>query len=249
MPKKYYVYLYLDPRVTPPEPIYVGKGYGARSHAHLSWTHNPWLRRKIRRIREAGLEPVIKIVRHGLDADEAGEHERMLIREYGRADLNLGTLCNFTDGGEGSTGRVVSEETRALWSKQRCGKPQTARQYAANCARRQTPEARRRASAANKGRKPSAETVEAIRQYNRTRPITDAMREKWSRTRKAMGVSQDHQKKMQEGKRRAIESRSPEEQEKIFKKISEKNRGAKRSEETKRKMREAWQRRRERGSA
>jgi len=243
VPQKFYVYLYQDPRCLPPKPIYVGKGHGDRAFAHLSWTHNPWLRRKIRRIREAGLEPLIEIVQDNLTSEEALQEEQTLIAEIGRADLGAGPLCNFTDGGEGTTGWVPSEATRHLWSKQRSGS-QTPAQYTANCQRRHTNTAKRKISEANKGRALSEEHIEAIREHNRTRPITDAMRAKWSSTRKAKGLSQAQQDKMRAAKEQAQAARTPEEQAAIVEKSARKNRGRCRSEETKRKMREAWERRR-----
>lgn len=243
MPQQFYVYLYQDPRCDPPEPMYVGKGHGNRIFAHLSWTHNPWLRRKIQRIREARLEPLIEIVKEGLTSEEALHEEQKLIAKIGRADLGKGSLCNFTDGGEGTTGWIPSRITRDLWSKQRCG-PQTAAQYHANCERRHTNAAKRKISEANKGRSLSEGHIEAIREYNRTREITDEMRAKWSVSRKARGICTEHQRKMQTGKERAQAARTPEEQAAIVEKSAQKNRGQRRSEETKRKMREAWERRR-----
>lgn len=40
------------------------------------------------------------------------EKEKEFIKLYGRKDLNLGTLCNFTDGGEGKEGVLHSKETK-----------------------------------------------------------------------------------------------------------------------------------------
>ncbi len=42
----------------------------------------------------------------------AFDKERELISLYGRLDLNTGCLINYSDGGEGNTGRVVSEATK-----------------------------------------------------------------------------------------------------------------------------------------
>lgn len=52
----------------------------------------------------------------------ACELEELLIQEYGRRDLGLGSLVNMTDGGEGRTNVVVSDETRKKMSKTRTGK-------------------------------------------------------------------------------------------------------------------------------
>jgi len=245
MSQKYYVYVYLDPRHYPPEPVYVGKGHGKRAWAHLSWTHNAWLRRKLQRIRRAGLEPVVEILQKGLTAGEANEQERLLIAQHGRADQGKGTLCNFTDGGEGTPGRVPTPETRALWSQQR-SRPQTPAQYAANCARTQTAQSRSRISEATKGHQwHTPGQIEAIQRSNATRKVSEETRTKMSVTRKAKGLSGSRQEKMRTAKKRAQESRTPEEQAAIVEKTASKNRGKKRSEETKRKLKEAWARRRE----
>jgi hypothetical protein len=45
--------------------------------------------------------------------DEAFKIEKELITLIGRKDLQKGSLCNLTDGGEGSTGLLISDELRA----------------------------------------------------------------------------------------------------------------------------------------
>lgn len=48
---------------------------------------------------------------------DAFEKERELISFYGRRDLGLGPLCNLTNGGEGESGRIVTEEAREKYRK------------------------------------------------------------------------------------------------------------------------------------
>jgi hypothetical protein len=43
---------------------------------------------------------------------EVNELEKQYIKHYGRRNLGLGTLCNLTDGGDGSVGIIATEETR-----------------------------------------------------------------------------------------------------------------------------------------
>lgn len=139
-----YVYIYYDPRKTPLEPIYVGKGQGKRMIVHKTRAKNPILKRKIEHIKEAGLEPVVEKHIDDITHDEAMKIEMELIAKFGRIDLETGTLCNLTEGGEGTVGRIASEETRKLWSEQRKGKKQTEAQYRANCNRAPVSEERRK---------------------------------------------------------------------------------------------------------
>jgi predicted GIY-YIG superfamily endonuclease len=64
------------------------------------------------------------LLEEGLSESEAFEREIYWIKRIGRRDLNKGTLVNFTDGGEGVSGRIykVSEETRKKLSKALSGR-------------------------------------------------------------------------------------------------------------------------------
>ncbi len=78
-----YVYLLLDPRTSPPEPFYVGKGVGNRIFAHLraalvSPADGDKLAR-IRSIRQDGFEVEHVVLRHGLGPECAAEVEAALI--------------------------------------------------------------------------------------------------------------------------------------------------------------------------
>lgn len=54
----------------------------------------------------------VEILAESSDYDFIKEREIEFIKLYGRRDLKEGTLCNLTNGGEGSHGWVISEETR-----------------------------------------------------------------------------------------------------------------------------------------
>jgi len=125
---KYYVYVYLDPRKKGKyyyenicflfEPFYVGKGSRLRYKSHLyeaykeKGSSNKLKSSKIRKIRESGKTPIIVLAQESLSEKEAFAYEEKLIREIGRIDLKSGSLSNFSYGGEGSSGRIVSKETR-----------------------------------------------------------------------------------------------------------------------------------------
>lgn len=112
----YYVYLYLKPDGTP---FYVGKGKGDRWKAHLVEASKKATKDKnrlkintIKKILKQGQEPIVKFVDTNISEDQAFELECFLISEIGRIDLGTGTLTNLTDGGEGQSGYVYSEERR-----------------------------------------------------------------------------------------------------------------------------------------
>lgn len=111
----FYVYLYRDPRPTKGrQPVYVGKGSGRRATLHWKYGNkvnrvfDAWLGA----IRRLGLEPIIEIVAEFEIEAEAFEKEIELIALFGRKDTGTGPLCNCTDGGEGGSGKVVTEEQR-----------------------------------------------------------------------------------------------------------------------------------------
>ena len=57
-------------------------------------------------------EYLVEITHKDICYEEACSIEKYLISFYGRANKKEGTLCNLTDGGEGTLGAIVSEETR-----------------------------------------------------------------------------------------------------------------------------------------
>lgn len=64
----------------------------------------------------------VEIILDNLSKEEASNKEKEFILIYGRQDLNKGTLCNFTDGGEGVNGIIFSQEVKDAMSKTRKGK-------------------------------------------------------------------------------------------------------------------------------
>ena len=127
--KSHQVYVYYNPLKQDQE-FYVGEtGTKDRWKYHLDeakkfirqkksqeWikknAENPHKTRTIMNILEAGLEPKIEKVIEGVDEKTAKAEEIRLIALYGRADKGLGSLTNMTDGGDGQSGRIWTEEQK-----------------------------------------------------------------------------------------------------------------------------------------
>ena len=127
-----YVYCLIDPKNG--VPFYIGKGKGTRMYSHerdvkngkIPNTNNTYLFRKIKKIHTSGLSVIYKKIIENIDDDMALSVEVKEIRKVGRANLGLGPLCNLTDGGEGNSGKVVSEESKhkmSLTAKERLKDP------------------------------------------------------------------------------------------------------------------------------
>jgi len=124
----FYSYLYKDVDGTP---IYAGKGKGKRANEHFK--ANTHLGRVLRKRKENGVVLIPTI--YNCESEELAFFvEEELIRMYGRADLNEGTLFNLTDGGEGqcrriawNKGRTCTTEENEEKSKRMIGKPSNRR--------------------------------------------------------------------------------------------------------------------------
>ena len=95
-PNRFYTYAYLRKDRTP---YYIGKGAGNRVY---SKNHNINLPPKER----------ILFLKQNLTEEEAFKHEKYMITLLGRKDLGTGILHNKTDGGEGASGFIHSEDAR-----------------------------------------------------------------------------------------------------------------------------------------
>ena len=125
MEKKFYVYIYLDPRKQGKyrygkvnflhEPIYIGKG--KRKRAYDLKDHNPFLRNKLAKFEK----PIILFIAKKLKQSEAFSLEKEIITLIGRHNLGKGPLCNLSDGGEGLIGAIRSPELRKQVSEKMKG--------------------------------------------------------------------------------------------------------------------------------
>lgn len=84
---KNYIYALYNPLDNSDLPFYVGRGVGDRVFSHLKGSHNDEVQAIIDVIRNKNMEPSIKILIHGLSAQEAKASETVAIAMLGKDNL------------------------------------------------------------------------------------------------------------------------------------------------------------------
>lgn len=107
---RFYVYCWCYPDG---RPFYVGKGNGRRD---TQPKHNTIFSRIVAKIRREGGEPVVVRWQDGLCEGDAFLLEKSYIKLLGRRDTGTGVLANMTDGGDGVSGLVFTDESRSKLS-------------------------------------------------------------------------------------------------------------------------------------
>lgn len=191
-PSGYYVYLYKrsenSSNGAAGSPYYIGKGKGRRA----------W--KKCKRLNEINIpsnKENISILSENLSEPDAHQLEMLLIFLYGRIDLGTGILRNRTDGGEGTSGRILSVASRMLLSEIMKKEWKTPKRI----------EIGRRSIAAaavtNRERKKSAQEIENLRNRMKGRvitPMTDTIRAKISESKKGSAAWNKGMKSVVHGK-------------------------------------------------
>lgn len=167
----FYVYCLYRPTG---EPVYIGKGKGKRWLAKRAMVKNPHLARIA--IAAGGTLRSEKILEN-LTEQEALDAEIAFIKQIGRLKHG-GPLVNLTDGGDGTSGRLQTEEAKA-----RIGRANTGRKFSQECIERRvrthlerlTPELRKR-YAWFTGKKHTPETKARMSASYRPRILTPEQR-------------------------------------------------------------------------
>jgi hypothetical protein len=163
----FYTYAYLREDKTP---YYIGKGKENRSRVNCGRSiHKP-------------SEDRILILKKNLTEEEAFKHEIYMIAVLGRKDLGTGILRNRTNGGEGTSGRICTEETREKLKKLRHTIETKKRLRDVNLGRIISPEHRAKISKALLGRKLTDETKRKIGVASKSRVLSDDARTKIANT-------------------------------------------------------------------
>jgi hypothetical protein len=156
----YYVYEYLRIDNTP---YYIGKGRKNRAFTKQGHTVPSPSRDRIRFVAE------------NLSAEDAKNLEIELINKYGRKDIGTGILRNMTDGGEGSPGRIATEEQRRKLkearAKQITSDETREKMRLAHTGRIHSEETKQKMSESALGKKKSLETIQKIKEARKRQVI------------------------------------------------------------------------------
>ena len=169
---EYYTYAYLREDKSP---YYIGKGKGNRAYG-----------RRYKGIKPPKDKTRILILKKNLTEEESFRHEVYMIAVFGRKDLGTGILHNRTDGGEGPSGAIRSDETRKKLSELKVGENNP--QYGKS----RSEEHKEKISQSNKGKTRSEETRMKLTGLVRS----DETRKKMSEAKKNM--SDETRKKISE---------------------------------------------------
>jgi hypothetical protein len=192
--KDFYVYGYVRSKDSEHGPAgsfyYIGKGKGDRKTSGQRTIPAPTDHGNIVTFSYSMSEP------------DAFQLEMLLIHMHGRIDNGTGCLRNLTDGGEGSSGYVHTEEGRVKMSTVRTGKRQSAqtvaKRVAKNIGKKRTPETKAKIGAANRGKKPSAETLAKLSAVRRGAKRSPEHLAKLIAGRKGKKLSPEHRAKIAE---------------------------------------------------
>ena len=124
-------YVYRHIRLDKNEPFYIGIGSdNSYKRAYSKKNRNKHWKNIINKTKYE-----VEILFNDLSWEEACSKEKEFISLYGRKDLSNGSLCNYTDGGDGVLGLIMSDESREKMRKAQTGKKQSFEQIAKRVAK------------------------------------------------------------------------------------------------------------------
>ena len=170
----YYTYAYLREDRTP---YYIGKGKDKRAY-----------KREKNDIKPPKDKSRIIYLKQNLTEEQAFRHEVYMIAMFGRKDLGTGILHNRTNGGDGVSGAVVSDETKRKISETRKGITHSE-------------ESRRKMSEAHKGKTHSEESRRKISETRKGKTLSEETKRKLSEVRKGKTFSEEHKRKLSESQK------------------------------------------------
>jgi len=182
----YYVYSYLREDYSP---YYIGKGSGNRAY-----TKGP------KEVKPPKDRSRVKIIKESLTEEESFDVEKLYILVFGRIDLGTGILRNKTDGGDGSSGAIVSPEERKRRSERMKGITRPRWIYdkiaASNTGKKASAETRAKISAIHKGKTCTEEHKRKVSEAKKGFKHTEEAKQKMSAARKGKKLSPEHVEKI-----------------------------------------------------
>jgi hypothetical protein len=244
MNEVYYVYAYLRENGTP---YYIGKGNALKYRAYENHGRRFPVPPRDR----------IKILLENLTEEQAFSNEIDFIAWYGRKDNNTGILRNLTDGGEGASGYKHTEESKKIIKEKRKHQvftDETRKKLSESIKRGYEDGSRPKGML---GKHHTEEHKEYMRKLYTGRPISEEQKIKLSAAKKGktweeiygiagaitrrkqqsitkrIKASEETKQKMSETHKKRWSTVTDGDKKTIYKKISERNKGKIRTEETK----------------
>ena len=184
-PNRFYTYAYLREDKTP---YYIGKGTGDRIYSTNRRNNPPKDKSRI------------IFLKQNLTEEEAFRHEIYMIAVFGRKDLRTGILHNLTDGGDGASGYVFSEETKRKQSEAHKGNTTW-------LGKTHSEETKRKMSDTRKGKTHSEETKRKQSEAKKGKTFSEESKRKMSEAQKGKSLSEETRRKMSETRKGKIPSK------------------------------------------
>jgi len=190
----YYTYAYLREDKTP---YYIGKGKGNRI-----------FNKNRGDIKSPKDKSKIIYLKQNLTEEEAFKHEIYMIAVFGRKDLGTGILRNRTNGGDGVSGAIISDETKRKMSESGKGRifseehkrkmSEASKGNTCMVGKTHSEETRRKMSESGKGRIFSEEHKRKMSEAHKGKTISKETRRKLSEVQKGRTFSEESKRKMSE---------------------------------------------------
>jgi len=183
---QYYIYSYLREDYSP---YYIGKGSGKRAY-----NKGP------KEVKPPRDKSRVRILKADLTEDEAFLLEKLYILMFGRIDSGTGILRNRSDGGDGASGAIRSDETREKLRQANLGKQRPQWVYdkiaASNTGKKASEETKAKMSAVRRGRTCTEEHKRKVSEAKKGFKHTEEARQKMSAARKGKKLSSEHVEKI-----------------------------------------------------
>lgn len=181
-------YVYEHWRLDRDECFYVGKGKQNRAYSR-SGRNSHW-NNIVAKLERLGSGYEVKLVKTGLTEEEAFSLEKNRIVFW----KDKVDLCNKTNGGDGVSGLIMSNESRQKMSAKAKGRPGNITMLG----RKHSDETRAKMSAAHKGRPKSIEHAAKVGAFHKGKKLSANHIEKLSAAHKGKTVSPETREKLSE---------------------------------------------------